>query len=300
MRILVTGATGLIGREIVKHYHLNNISINYLTTSQSKMVFNDNYKGFLWQPLKKEIDLKFLEDVELIIHLAGTSISKRWTASNKKAIMQSRIESTNLLLETLKNNTHSVKQVISASAIGIYPSSFTHYYDEKDTEISTSFLGQVVGQWEHSIKGFRDLNILVSVIRIGLVLSSKGGALPEIVTPIKYGVGAAFGSGKQWQSWIHIKDIASIFFFIYQNKLEGIYNGVSPNPKTNKMLTKLLANHMKKPLFLPNIPKILMEMILGQKHVLLFESQKVSSSKIQEKGFKFKFGKLQSALEDLL
>lgn len=300
MRILITGATGLVGSEIIKQCHENNITINYLTSKASKLKPDSNYKGFLWNPLKNEIDEKCIEGVDAIMHLVGASISKRWTSSYKETILQSRLQSTQLLLKVLKNNKHSVKQIISASAIGIYPSSLTNYYKEDETEKSNSFLGKVVSKWEDAVDEFKSINILVSKVRIGLVLSSKGGALPEIVKPIKYGVGAAFGSGKQWQSWIHVKDLAKLFLFIYKNKLEGVYNGVAPNPETNKELTTLAAKVIEKPLLLPNIPKLAMQIILGEMHVLLFESQRVSSSKIESEGFKFEFYNLKKTLYDLM
>lgn len=300
MRILITGATGLVGSEIVKQCHENNIAVNYLTTRTSKLKSTSIYKVFLWDPLKNEIDTTCIDGVDAIIHLVGASISKRWTPTYKETILLSRLQSTTLLFKTLKNNIHSVKQVISASAIGIYPSSYTNYYKEDELKKSTSFLGQVVSKWEAAIDDFKSLNILVSKVRIGLVLASKGGALPEIVKPIKYGVGAAFGSGKQWQSWIHVHDLAKLFLFIYKNKLEGIYNGVASNPKTNKELTKQAAKIIKKPLFLPNIPKFVMQIILGEMHILLFESQRVSSDKIENKGFQFQFYNLEKALDNLL
>jgi len=298
MRILITGATGLIGSEIVKQCRLNNIAVNYLTTSKSKLETDPNYKGFYWNPSKNEIDTACLNEVDAIIHLVGASISKRWTASYKKTIMLSRVQTSQLLFDTLKNHPNQVKQIVSASAIGIYPSSLTNYYSEDFNTVSSSFLGQVVEQWEQVVDAFSTLNIMVSKVRIGLVLSAKGGALPEMAKPIKFGAGAAFGSGKQWQSWIHITDLANLFLHVLENKLEGVYNGVAPNPETNKQLTKSIAQQLKRPLFLPNIPESLMKLILGEMHILLFESQRVSSKKIEDTGFSFEHYNLQSALQE--
>ncbi|WP_452221147.1 TIGR01777 family oxidoreductase [Lacinutrix salivirga] len=301
MKILITGATGLIGSEIVKICHKNNHTVHYLTTSKNKLEQQENYKGFFWNPDKNEIDSECLNGVEAIIHLVGASISKRWTESYKKTILLSRLQTTQLLFNTLKETTnHNVKQIVSASAIGFYPSSLTNYYSEKHEEASTSFLGEVVEQWEQAVDSFSSLNITVSKVRIGLVMSNNGGALPEIVKPVKYGVGAAFGSGEQWQSWIHINDLARIFVYVLEHKLEGIYNGVAPNPQTNAQLTKAVAKQLKKPLFLPNIPKFFMKLVLGEMHILLFESQRVSSKKIEDKGFEFKYHCLQNALADIL
>ncbi len=300
MRILITGATGLIGSEIVKLCHNNDIKVNYLTTSKSKIVDQDNYKGFYWNPKSSEIDRNCFIDVEAIIHLAGASVSKRWTTEYKKEILNSRKESTRLLINTLKDESHTIKQVVSASAIGIYPDSLVNYYDQSFNETSDSFLGEVVKVWEEAVDGFSKLDITVSKIRIGLVLSNKGGALQEMVKPIKFGIGAAFGSGKQWQSWIHIEDLARMFIYVLENHFKGVYNGVAPNPVSNKELTKTIALVLKKPLFLPNIPKFFMKLILGEMHIILFESQRVSSKKIESKGFYFEYHHLQSALEDLL
>lgn len=300
MRVLITGATGLIGQEIVKRCHEKDIQVNYLSTSKSKITSEENYKGFYWNPNNNEIDKSCFKDVDAIIHLAGATISKRWTQSYKKEVISSRTETTSLLINTLKNIEHKVKHVVSASAIGIYPDSLTNYYDQTHSEMSTSFLGQVVSVWEQAVDEFLKLNIMVSKIRIGLVLSEKGGALKEIVKPIKLGLGAAFGSGKQWQSWIHIQDLSNLFLYVLQNKIEGVYNGVAPNPVTNQELTKTAASVLNKPLFMPNIPKFLMKLVLGEMHIILFESQRVSSKTIENRGFNFKYNYLEPALKDLL
>ena len=300
MRVLITGATGLIGQEMVKLCHEKYIKVNYLTTSKSKIVQEENYKGFYWNPKAKEIDADCFKGVDTIVHLAGATVSKRWTPSYKKEILSSRTETTALLVNTLKELTHTVKQVVSASAIGIYPDSLINYYDESHNEISSSFLGQVVSVWEQASDEFLKLNITVSKIRIGLVLSNKGGALMEIVKPIKFGLGAAFGNGKQWQSWIHIQDLANLFLHVLQNNLNGVYDGVAPNPTSNSELTKTAASILHKPLFMPNIPKFFMKLVLGEMHILLFESQRVSSKKIADEGFLFKFNYLEPALNNLL
>ena len=300
MRVLITGATGLIGQEIVKLCHEKDIKVNYLTTSKSKIVQEENYKGFYWNPKAKEIDADCFKEVDAIVHLAGATVSKRWTPSYKKEILSSRTETTALLVNTLRESTHTVKQVVSASAIGIYPDSLINYYDESHNEISSSFLGQVVSVWEQASDEFLKLNITVSKIRIGLVLSNKGGALMEIVKPIKFGLGAAFGNGKQWQSWIHIHDLANLFLYVLQNNLSGVFDGVAPNPTSNSELTKTAASVLHKPLFMPNIPKFFMKLILGEMHILLFESQRVSSKKIADEGFLFKFNYLEPALNNLL
>lgn len=300
MTVLITGATGLIGREIVKQCHDKGFNVHYLTTSKSKLATESNYKGFFWNPNNNEIDHSCFEGVSTIINLVGASISKRWIESYKKEILESRTKTAQLLQDTIRLYNYNIKHVVSASAIGIYPSSFTNYYDEEYDQNSDSFLGTVVAKWEDAIDGFKELGCKVAKIRIGLVLARQGGALPEIIKPIKFGAGAAFGNGKQWQSWIHVTDLANIFLHVVVHKLEGVYNGVAPNAVTNSELTKTVAKVLHRPLIMPNIPKPLMKLILGEMHMLLFESQRVSSDKIKAKGFYFKYANLKPALIDIL
>lgn len=300
MRVLITGATGLVGSEIVKQCHIKGINVNYLTTRKSKISNTNNYKGFYWNPSVNEIDVNCIKNVDAIIHLVGASISKRWTKAHKKAIIESRINTTALLHDTLKNNTNTVKRIVSASAIGFYPSSETKKYTEDHTLVSTSFLGQVVNDWEHAVNSFKNLDIKVTKVRIGLVFSKKGGAFPEIAKPIKYGAGAIMGNGKQWMSWIHNTDLADLFLHVLEHNLNGVYNAVAPNPVTNKTLSIATAKKLNKPLLLPNIPKFAMKLALGDMHILLFESQNVSNKKIVDAGFKFKYNTLNDVLEVLV
>lgn len=298
--VLITGATGLVGEAIVSQCHKHDIVVHYLSTSKSKLVSETNYKGFFWNPAQKIIDNNCLKGVDTIINLAGATISKRWTSSYKQEILNSRLQSLDVLKELLKEKSHNVKQIISASAIGIYPSSLTNYYEESFSNSSSSFLGNVVHQWEQHIDTFEALGLQTAKIRIGLVLSSKGGALPQMIKPIKFGIGAAFGNGQQWQSWIHINDLARVFMHVALNQLRGTYNAVAPNPVTNTELTKTIAQVLKRPLILPNIPKSFMSLILGEMHMLLFESQRVSCRKLEQSGFEFHYYKIVPALKQLL
>ncbi len=294
--VLITGATGLIGQEIVNICHHQNMTVHYLTTSKHKIKSTSNYKGFYWNPETKDIDITCFDGVSAIINLVGASISKRWTATYKKEILTSRIQSTQLLLDTITSHNKPITHMVSASAIGIYPNSLTNYYSEEEEQVSDSFLGEVVAQWEAAVDQFSTLGITVAKLRIGLVLSKDGGALPEIVKPIRFGAGAAFGTGEQWQSWIHVNDLARMFVFVLSHNLDGVYNGVAPNPVSNTQLTKAVAECLGKPLVLPNIPKFAMKIALGEMSMLLFESQRVSASKIKDAGFVFEFQNIRTAL----
>ena len=300
MKILITGATGLIGTELVELLLKRGIHANFLTTSQKKIDKKPNLQGFFWNPEKGIIDENAFIGVDSIIHLAGANVAKRWTNAYKQEIIESRIVSSNLLFKVLKHNPNQVKQIISASAIGIYPDSLKNIYTETNKTIDDSFLGNVVVKWEDSVDKFKLLNIQVCKLRTGIVLSENGGALTEMIKPIKFGLGAAFGSGKQFQSWIHITDLVEMYLFAVQNNLTGIYNAVAPNPISNKQLTVAIAKKLKKTLFLPNIPEFIMQMILGEMHEILFSSQNVDNKKIINEGFLFKYNSVEKALEDLL
>ncbi|SDB19043.1 hypothetical protein SAMN03097699_0009 [Flavobacteriaceae bacterium MAR_2010_188] len=300
MKVLITGATGLIGSEIVTQCIKKGWTVNYLTRSEEKIEDKKNYHGFHWDIHKGEIDAKCFDGVDCIINLAGASIAERWTDSYKETIVDSRVNSLHFLKDALKNSETTINHIISASAIGIYPDSKTKYFDENNTSVSDSFLGEVVEKWESALDEFNELGMKTSKVRIGLVLSTEGGALPQMLKPIKMYAGAPFGDGKQWQSWIHIHDLAKLFIFVAEQELAGVYNAVAPNPVTNEELTKEVADFLGKPLFLPNIPEVAMKVVLGEMHILLFESQRVSSEKIESEGFSFKYPNLKPALKDLL
>ena len=218
----------------------------------------------------------------------------------KKEILDSRIQSLNLLYSTIHEHNIPIKQLVSASAIGIYPDSDTNYYEETFNEFGTGFLAEVSMQWETAALQFRQLNIDVSLIRIGIVLSNNGGALPKLVTPIKNFVGAALGKGNQWQSWIHIEDLALLFLYIIDNKLEGVFNGVAPNPVKQRELVKAIGMTINRPIVLPKVPSVVLKLILGEMSAVVLESQRVSSQKVENLGFQFTYHHLQPALEDLL
>lgn len=299
MKILITGATGMIGNELVKLLLANGHSVNYLTTSVSKIENKPNYKGFVWNPEQGKIDENCIYEVDVIVHLAGASISKRWTNAYKQEIIESRTLSSELLYNMIRKTPNKVRQFISASGTASYPESFQKVYDEATIETEDSFLSNVVKKWEESANRFQVLNIKVCKIRTGVVMSRSGGALPEMIKPIKIGLGAVMGSGRQIQSWIHISDLVNLYYFAIENQLEGIFNAVSPNPISNKQLTKAIAKAFKKPLFLPNIPQFIMKLILGEMSYLLFSSKNLSSEKIRKLGFTFQFPDIDKALANL-
>lgn len=299
-KVLITGATGLIGTELVKQCQTEGIAVNYLTTSKGKIENSENYNGFYWNPKNGEIDTQAFDGVTAIINLAGATISKRWTTEYKKVIMESRIEPIRLLSDTLRKIDHNIVHFISASGVSIYPNAQTKLYTEESKEIDTNFLGKVVVAWEAAAAEFKYMGMEVSKVRTGVVLAKDEGALPQLAKPIKLGVGSPLGSGEQWVSWIHLEDIAGIYLFLLKNRLEGKYNGVAPNPVQNKKMTKLIGSKLDSPLWLPNVPALALKTLLGEMSVLVLEGQLVSSHKIEQLGYPFKYYNLENALQDLL
>ena len=300
MKLLIAGATGLIGKELVRQCRESGIEINYLTTRKEKIKQEDGIQGFYWNPSEGEIDTSAFEGVNAIINLAGATVSKRWTSAYKKQILDSRIQTAELLHSSLKSMSHEVTHYVSSSGISVYPSSMTKLYSEEEKEISDTFLGKVVEEWETAADAFKSLGIKVAKIRTGIVLDENDGALANLVSPIKMGMGAPLGNGEQWQSWIHVEDIAGIYLFIIKNQLEGVYNGVAPNPVTNKRMTRVIASELEKPLWMPKVPGFGLKLMLGEMSEIVLESQLVSAEKIETAGYKFHFVNIEKAIEDLL
>lgn len=298
MHILIAGASGLIGQRLTPILQHAGHQVSVLSTQKNPNAFSSSISSFYWSPEKGQIDVNALNGVDVIINLAGATVSQRWTAKNKKAIFESRVLGTRLLAESLRNSNHSVSHFISASAIGIYPPHADTIYSETSTSISPNFLGQVVYAWENEVDSLTDVVPRCSKIRIGLVLAKDGGALIPLAIPASLGFGAWFGSGKQWQSWVHIDDLVRLFVFVMAHP--GCYNGVAPNPVSQKYLVKAIAKTYSRPQWLPGIPKVILQVAMGAMSKLLFDSIHASSAYAVKKGFTFKYNTIQEALNDLL
>tara|TARA_B100001996_G_scaffold374881_1_gene354102 strand:- start:170 stop:1078 length:909 start_codon:yes stop_codon:yes gene_type:complete len=299
MKILITGATGSIGKTIVKVLLSKGYRINFLTTSRSKVNFFKGAKGFYWKPNRKEIDSSCFVGIDSIIHLAGYSVLNFWTKSVKKKIMESRLQSTSLLYNEIHKlgDKIQLKSFISASAIGIYESSFKKVHYEKDNLKRKNFLQNVVYEWEREVLKFSKLNFKVTILRIGLVMSKNARFLKAFRLTLNFGIGLVFGKGNQFQPWIHIEDLSSIFLFALNNQLEGVYNAVSPNPVTQSNFIRIFSNSINQKCLILNIPSFIIKIFLGEMSCLILNSHNVSSSKIQSQGYKFHYPNLMSALK---
>lgn len=299
MKVLITGATGLVGKALRKRYAAQGVEVHFLSTS-SKKLQAANGQGFYWNPAQGEIDHSALEGVTHIVNLAGASIAQRWTPANRKRILNSRVNSLKLLHQAIaKVQPTGLVHFLSASAIGRYPHSFTREYTEEVIEVDQSFLGEVVQAWEEAADPFSQFDFSTCLLRIGIVLDPLEGALPKLVDPIKKGVGAPLGSGKQWQSWIHLEDLVGMILFAQKAAWKGPYNGVAPEPVRQKQLTRAIAKTLNKPLWLPAVPPFALRLLLGEMAYIALASQQVSSAKAEQAGFVYRYPKLEPALQDL-
>jgi len=300
--ILITGGTGLVGRALCKTLLAKGYRVIVLSrAAASQQQTNSNLGYAHWDIKKQQIDIEAIQAADYIIHLAGAGVmDKKWTNEYKKEIISSRADSGRLIVESLKNNTNKVKGIISASAIGWYTASENVHTEEEAAD--DNFLGQTTKLWEESMKPVLQMDKRLVKLRIGIVLSKEGGALKEFMSPLKFGIAAILGNGKQMISWIHIDDLCSLFLFAIENPaVKGVYNAVAPNPVNNKTLTRSLAKKLNPNFYLPvHVPEFVLKIMLGGRSIEILKSNTVSCKKIQESGFQFQFENIDSALENIV
>jgi len=294
-KILITGGSGLVGMRLSEMLIDQGYEVAHLSRSPEKV---SSYKTFKWDVKQGYIDDNAITYADYIIHLAGASVAgEKWTEERKKEILHSRVDSANLLYQCLQRTDHHVKGFISASAIGIYGDSGDQLMSEEST-YADDFLAEVCKAWEGASWQMRDLGLRTVIFRLGIVLSKKGGALPQIAKPVKMMAGAPLGSGKQYMSWIHIDDACRLFIgAVEETQFEGVYNAVAPHPVTNKEFTRELAEAMHRPLVLPKVPAFAINLMMGEMSEVVLASQRVSANKVLQTGFTFEYNYLEEALE---
>lgn len=292
--ILITGASGLIGSHLQKY--LRNKNFRVLTLSRT---VSNNNNSYYWDIKKKFIEEDAIKNADYIIHLAGAGIAdKHWTRARKKEIIKSRTESTKLLISAIKKHKPNLKGFIAASGIGAYGVKTSDKIFTEDDSYGKDFAAAVCRLWEFESLKCMDLYIRTIIFRIGVVYAKQGGAFEKMQKPIRYGLGAALGNGKQYMPWIHIDDLCELFHkAISDSEVKGIYNAVAPEHITNQEITQELANSLNKKLWLPNVPSFVIKLLFGQMASILLKGNKVSSEKIISSGFQFKYDKLVKCLE---
>lgn len=295
--ILITGGTGLIGRQIIEAAHAKGHSTRILTTNPKKANQKDS---FYWNIDNKEIDPLAFEGVDTVIHLAGEPLANgRWTPHQKQKIFDSRFLGTKLLVDFILKNKTSVTTFVGSSAVGYYETNTGIELNENNSP-GKGFLSSVCQHWERPYYTLQENGVHTSWVRTGIVLSDEGGALAPLKKSAQFGVASGLGNGQQVYSWIHQIDIVGIFIFLAENSLQGPFNGVSPNPKTQSEISKTISSILKRPFFLPNVPAFVLKIILGDKAEMILSGHTVSSKKIEEAGYTFHFPNLDEALFDLL
>ncbi len=296
--ILITGGSGLVGTRLTQMLLQKGYQVSHLSRTGGD---EGSVKVFQWDVEKGVVDPKAFENIHAIVHLAGAGIADRpWSEKRKKEILESRTHSTALLHKALKDAPNEVKVFISASAIGYYGYAGSEHVFSEEDEPASDFLANVVKEWEHAVDRISSRDIRVAKLRIGILLSEKGGALVELARPVRWFVGSPLGNGKQYVSWIHIDDVCAMFIHALENDLSGVYNAVAGEPVTNKELTKAIAKTLGRPLWLPHVPEFILKMVLGEMADLVIKGSKVSSAKITRTGFQYRFADLSNALKDLL
>ena len=298
-KILIAGGTGLIGQEIIKTLSEEQYIVHILSRSEHEN--SENIKYFHWDTSTMEIDHAAL-DVDYIINLAGAGIAdKRWSDSRKKVIIESRVKTADLIRKGLEESGFRPKLYLSASAIGYYGDSGDQLMDESSKPVDKGFLSTVTVQWEDAALTLKPyVEHGVTIIRIGVVLAKDGGAFPKILLPFKMGMASYFGNGEMYYSWIHVKDVAKIFIHCLKNKLSGTYNAVAPEVVTNKEMVKTIKDVKGGIAILNSVPEFALRIAMGEMADVVLTSNRVSSQKIKESGFKFKYAGLEKALSDLL
>lgn len=296
--VLICGGSGLIGSSLIEK--LKDEGFNVAIFSR-KVLNRPDIKVFQWDTENGKIDIEALRGADYIINLSGAGIGEsRWTKKRKQQIIDSRVKTTNLIFRNIKGNANKLKAFISASAIGYYGTVTSDKIFTEADPPSVDFLGETCRQWEKSADSFEELGIKTVKIRTGIVLTRKGGALSKMIIPVKAGIGSATGKGNQYVPWIHMEDLCSIYVKAIEDKmLRGTYNAVAPDHRTNREFNRALAKILDKPFWFPAIPEFLMKMIFGRMSSILLYGSRVSSEKIRETGFNFRFPVLENALADL-
>ncbi len=297
MNITITGASGLVGRRVMKVLATGGHSLHVL----SRHAGTNLPKGVqlsVWAPGDAEPPEAALRDADAVIHLAGENVAQRWTAESKRRILESRILGTRGLVAALAKLPARQRALVSASAIGYYGSRGDEILDETAAR-GSGFLAEVCAAWESEARAAEALGVRVVRMRIGVALDSRGGALKQMLTPFRLGAGGRVGDGRQWMSWIHLQDLAELFRFVLENPVSGAVNAVAPYPVVNADFARELARALRRPALFP-VPKFALRALFGEMADVLLASQRVLPKAAEAAGFRFQFPQLGPALADIL
>jgi uncharacterized protein (TIGR01777 family) len=297
MHILLTGGTGLIGRQLCKHWRAQGHQLTVWSRRPEEVgkLCGDSVRGIA------RLDEVGAEPVDAVINLAGEPIADRlWTRKRKLLLSSSRIGLTEQLLAWLERREQKPQVLISGSAVGWYGDGGERELDEDAQPVIRDFASQLCESWEETAQRAQELGIRVVIVRTGLVLTNSGGFLQHLLLPFKLGLGGPIGNGRQWMSWIHLRDqIALIDFLLNQPDAQGPYNACSPHPVRNREFAKTLAGVLHRPAFMP-LPAPVLRLLMGEMSEMLLGGQRAQPGRLQAAGFTFQFTDLHAALDNLL
>lgn len=304
--ILITGGTGMIGQYLSRLLLEKGYAVIIASRTPATATVAKNLSHISWDTKRQWIDPEAIKKADVIINLAGAGVAdKRWSVARKNEILESRILSGQTIVKALKEIPNKVSVVIQASAIGWYgpdpePSPPFKGFTEA-MHAHNDFLGQTCRQWENSVLALKVMGIRVATIRIGIVLSSRGGALKEFKKPLRFRIATILGNGTQVVSWIHIKDLCREMIFLFENEsCAGIYNGVAPTPVTNRNLILSLARHLYGAAFISiGVPSFVLKFIMGEMSLEVLKSTTVRADKILQAGFIFEYPTIEQAVVDV-
>lgn len=296
--ILVTGASGLIGKKLITQLLKKNYTVKTLTRKAFET--DKKVQQFIWDVELQQIDLKALEDVTAIIHLAGEPVAgKRWTKAQKEKLHNSRIDSTRLLFNSLSKIRHTVTAIISASAVGYYGDRGNEILTE-DSPIGSGFLAELCRDWEREVGKFATLGIREVRGRIGIVLSKEGGAFLEMTKTFPIGIAGYFAKENLYYPWIHIDDLCSAFIFCLENEdCQGAYNFTGPAPVVQKAIITTAVSAFKRKVIITPIPPFVLKLALGEMAEMVLNSLRCLPLKLIQQGFYFQSNSIEQALTDL-
>ncbi len=298
MKVLVTGATGFVGKRVVAKLLANKHEVIVVSRNAAKALnkFGEKVKYFQWENFKEIPDLS-AHDFDSVIHLAGENIGdKRWSDSQKEKIKVSRIDGTHNLILGIKNAKVNLQSFVSTSAIGIYTKNHNDAINEKSS-LDNDFLGEVCKQWESALDDLPS-ETKKTILRVGVVLGEDGGMLKKLLPIFKLGLGGPIGNGSQEMSWVHVDDLADLYVAVLEQKLEGLFNAVSSNPVSNKEFTKAFGKAVKRPAFFP-VPPFALKVMMGEMSCIALDSQKIYPENLKNLGHKFKYDTIEAALKEI-
>ncbi|MBZ5582078.1 MAG: TIGR01777 family oxidoreductase [Acidobacteriia bacterium] len=297
MNVTITGASGMIGRRVMKVLTAEGHKVHVLSRHAGTNL-PGGVRLSAWDAAKGEAPEAALRDADAVVHLAGENVAQRWTAESKRRIAGSRIAGTRNLVGALAKLPARPRALVCASAIGYYGSRGDEILDETAAP-GAGFLAEVCAAWEAEARAAEALGVRVVRMRIGVALDSRGGALRRMLTPFRLGAGGRIGGGRQWMSWIPLQDLAQLFRFVVENPVSGAVNAVAPYPVVNAVFTRELASALRRPALFP-VPGFALRALFGEMSEVLLGSQRVIPKAADAAGFRFQFPQLGPALADIL